>query len=143
MAEQSSFSNNFIDTCKSLPSFEEWKLDVVFEQFGVPCEPKQKSLYELGVTTGNKIDGKVISLSRIAKDYPRQIQQLREAIASKTAVGNILSRGRFAGYDISISVEAGDDGSIHGFLSLEYKGCGNGYYYLLINDENFIGYDVD
>lgn len=143
MAEKSSFSNNWIETCKKLPTFEEWKTDLVFEQYGMPCQPTQKSLYDLGVTTGNKIDGKVVSLSRIAKKYPRAIEQLREAIANKTPIGSILSHGRFAGYDISISVEGSDDGSINGFLSLEYKGCGNGYYYLLINDENFIGYDVD
>ena len=35
------------------------------------------------------------------------------------------------------------EGMFFGYLSLEYKGCGNGYYYLLINDDNFIGYDVD
>ena len=28
-------------------------------------------------------------------------------------------------------------------FSKEYRNCGNGYYYLLINDEYVIGYDVD
>jgi len=34
------------------------------------------------------------------------------------------------------------DAKTAGF-SEEFRGCGNGYYYLLINDENFIGYDID
>lgn len=25
----------------------------------------------------------------------------------------------------------------------EYRNCGNGYYYLLINDNSMIGYDID
>ena len=28
-------------------------------------------------------------------------------------------------------------------FSKEYRNCGNGYYYLLINDEFMIGYDID
>lgn len=143
LASQASFTNNFIEICKNLPTLEEWKKDLKTDRFGTPCEPTNKTLYDYSVTTGNKIDGKVISLSRIEKKYPRVIQQLREAIANKTAVGTIASRYDFAGYEMTISVEDAGDGMIQGFLSLEYKGCLNGYYYLLINDENFIGYDVD
>jgi hypothetical protein len=143
LASQSTLSNSWIEDCKKLPDFETWKNDVITEQYGSPCEPKQKSLYEFGITTGNKIDGKVISLSRIAKEYPYAIEQLREGIKNKKAVGTVLYGRRFAGYDISISLEQKETGELFGYLSLEYKGCGNGYYYLLINDENFIGYDVD
>ena len=28
-------------------------------------------------------------------------------------------------------------------FSKEFRNCGNGYYYLLINDEYMIGYDID
>lgn len=142
MAQQASFSNGWIEDCKKLPDFETWKKDIVTEQYGSPCEPRQKTLYDYGITTGNKIDAKVISLSRIAKEFPRAVEQLRQGIKEQKAVGSVLFGGRFAGYDISMSLEQRPDG-ICGYLALEYKGCGNGYYYLLINDENFIGYDVD
>lgn len=134
MAEKASFTNSWIEDCKNLPTLEEFKEDPKSNEYGI--------LFNHGITTGNKIDGKVISLSRIEKKYPQAIQRLREAIANKQAVGTIISTVPFAGYEMSISVEA-RDGGIIGYLSLEFKGCGNGYYYLLINDENFIGYDVD
>lgn len=134
MAEKASFTNSWIEDCKNLPTLEEFKKDPKSNEYGI--------LFNHGITTGNKIDGKVISLSRIEKKYPQAIQRLREAIANKQAVGTIISTVPFAGYEMSISVEA-RDGGIIGYLSLEFKGCGNGYYYLLINDENFIGYDVD
>lgn len=134
MAEKASFTNSWIEDCKNLPTLEEFEKDQKNNEYGI--------LYNHGITTGNKIDGKVISLSRIEKQYPRAINELREAIANKEAVGTIISTVPFAGYEMTISVEP-RDGGIMGYLSLEYKGCGNGYYYLLINDENFIGYDVD
>jgi len=134
MAEKASFSNDWIEDCKKLPTFEEFKNYKKENEYGL--------LYNFRITTGNKIDGKVISLSRIEKKYPSAIKQLREAIASQTAVGTIISTVPFAGYEMTISVEQRESGIV-GYLSLEFKGCGNGYYYLLINDENFIGYDVD
>ncbi len=134
MAEKATFTNSWIEDCKKLPTFEEFKK---YEK-----ENEYRVLHNFHITTGNKIDGKVISLSRIEKKYPLAIQRLREAIANKQAVGTIISRANFAGYEMSISVEE-RDGGIMGYLSLEFKDCGNGYYYLLINDENFIGYDVD
>lgn len=143
MAQQATFSNSWIEDCKNLPDFETWKKDLVTNEFERPVTPRPKSLYELHVTTGNKIDGKVISLSRIAKEFPYAVQKFREALKDKKAIGSVLRGERFAGYDISMSLEQKETGELFGYLSLEYKGCGNGYYYLLINDENFIGYDVD
>lgn len=143
MASEATLLNSWVENCKNLPDFETWKKDVVTSEFNRPIPPRQKTLYEFGITTGNAIDGKVISLNRIAKSYPRAIEQLRQGIKEKKAVGNVLYGGRFAGYDISISLEKKENGEIFGYLSLEYSGCANGYYYILINDENFIGYDVD
>jgi hypothetical protein len=134
MAEKATFSNSWIDDCKKLPSFEEYKENTKIVDYGV--------LYNYHITTGNKIDGKVISLSRIEKIYPRAITKLREAIANKLNIDSIISRAEFAGYEMSISTHS-DENGFKAFLSLEYKDCGNGYYYMLINDENFIGYDVD
>lgn len=150
MAAQASFTNPFIRACLTLPDFETWKNDLREPESWEADNKTQrpKTLYDLHITTGTNIDGKVISLDRIAKKYPSEIARFRECIRTKTA-GSYLdgflgrNRGKFAGYDISISTEVRDNGDFHGFLSLEYAGCGNGYYYLLINDDNFIGYDVD
>lgn len=128
MAGKATFTSSFIEDCKNIPSFEEWKQE-------------KKGLYKLGITTGNKIDGKVISINRIAKQYPHYAQMLREAIANKSEA-TICSRVPFAGYEMTISTAKRNDEFL-GYCSIEYKNCGNGYYYLLINDENFIGYDVD
>jgi len=146
MAGEASFSNPFIRDCLALPCFDTWRKDLVDpNSWEKDKEPRPKTLYELHITTGTNIDGKVISLNRIAKKYPREIERLRESIRNKSA-GNIITNrwAKFAGYDISIETEYNaETGDFRGFLSLEYAGCGNGYYYLLINDENFIGYDVD
>ncbi len=34
-------------------------------------------------------------------------------------------------------------GDIAAGFSKEYRGCANGYYYALIDDEHFIGIDID
>lgn len=56
----------------------------------------------------------------------------------------------FRGYDGSlwIEVKQKDDnyykaGDIAAGFSKEYRGCANGYYYALIDDEHFIGIDID
>lgn len=140
MASEATFSNSFIEDCKKIPTFDEWKNDKFTDDYSKVIAPK--SLYELHITTGNKIDGKVISIARIAKQYPHYAQRLREAIKNQTE-GQICSRVQFAGYEMTLSTAKKETGEFMGYLSLEFKGCGNGYYYLLINDENFIGYDVD
>ncbi|KXJ98039.1 MAG: hypothetical protein UZ17_ACD001002929 [Acidobacteria bacterium OLB17] len=146
MAGEAGFTNPFIRDCLELPDFDAWRNDVVEPNSWEKDKTlRPKTLYELHLTTGTNIDGKVISLNRIAKKYPREIERLRESIRSKSAGAFITGRwAKFAGYDISLETEFNaETGDFRGFLSLEYAGCGNGYYYLLINDENFIGYDVD
>ncbi|MGE3385021.1 MAG: hypothetical protein AB7L70_18995 [Pyrinomonadaceae bacterium] len=145
-AGEASFSNAFIRDCLALPDFDAWRTDLVEpSSWEKDKEKRPKTLYELHITTGTSIDGKIISLNRIAKKYPREIESLREAIRNRSAGSFITGRwAKFAGYDISIETDLNaETGDFRGFLSLEYAGCGNGYYYLLINDENFIGYDVD
>ena len=142
LAEKATFSNSFITDCKNIPSFEDWKVTKAKDIFNESAEPQPKGLYELGITTGNKIDGRVVSISRIAKQYPHYAQMLREAIKTQSE-SHICSHVPFAGYEMSLSTAKKEVGEFIGYLSLEYKNCGNGYYYLLINDDNFIGYDVD
>ena len=140
LASEATFSNSFIEECKKLPSFDKWINDKVKSSYNDVIT--NKGLYELHITTGNKIDGKVISISRIAKQYPHYAQMLRDAIKNQSE-GHICSSTPFAGYEMTLSTAKNEVGQFFGYCSLEYKGCGNGYYYLLINDENFIGYDVD
>ena len=83
-------------------------------------------------------------MNRIAKKYPREIERLRESIRNKSA-GNIITNrcAKFAGYDVSIETEYNaETGDFRGSLPLEYACCGNCYYYLLINDQNFIFFYV-
>lgn len=42
------------------------------------------------------------------------------------------------GYDNSVSVQKGKDGIVRGWYSEEYRGCGNGHYYLLIDAKHAI-----
>ncbi|MGH9946423.1 MAG: hypothetical protein ACRD6X_04415 [Pyrinomonadaceae bacterium] len=146
LAGAASFTNPFIRNCLAIPDFDMWRKDVVEpNSWETNKNLRPKTLYEMHITTGNNIDGRVISLNRIAKKYPTEIERLRESIRNKLAGTFITGRwAKFAGYDISIETDLDTEtGDFRGFLSLEYAGCGNGYYYLLINDENFIGYDVD
>ncbi len=148
MASEASFTNNFIRDCLDLPAtFEAYLADKREPGSWRADESPYKCLYDYHVTTGTAIDGKVISLDRIAKQYPRQIERLRDEIKNRTVGGEVsIIAGRylkFAGYDISLSCRSFEDGDFQCWLSLEYAGCLNGYYYLLINDNNFIGYDID
>ncbi len=142
LASLATFTNSFIEDCKKLPDFETWVKDLKKDEYDSTREPRPKSLYDLHITTGNKIDGKVVSIERIGKQYPHYAQRLREAIKNQSE-GHICSGVSFAGYDMSLSTAKREVGEFIGYLSLEFKDCGNGYYYLLINDDNFIGYDVD
>lgn len=108
-----------------------------------------KSLYENNITTGVSIEGQVISLGAIRKWCGQAIYDLfKEALQNKTNYDS--SRFNFRGYDGSLWVlgyKEGDTylkpGEVAAGFSKEYRGCVNGYYYLLINDDNFIGCDID
>lgn len=107
-----------------------------------------ESPYENRITTGTEIDGKIISLDAIAKQYGYIVDAFRNAL--KNRIGYESGRFRFRGYDCSLCLRVvnADDGyykrgDVCGYFNMEFKDRGNGYYYNLINDENFIGYDVD
>lgn len=46
-------------------------------------------------------------------------------------------------YDYSIEVSKASDGILRGWFSAEYKGCGNGHYYLLFDDRHAIFVEDD
>ena len=107
-----------------------------------------KSCYKNGLTTGTRIDGDIISLDAIEKWCPWAVSRFRDALRKRCDYRS--GRFDFRGYDGSLwlTVVAEDDnfhrkGDVVGGFSKEYRGCGNGYYYSLINDEHFIGIDID
>ncbi len=108
-----------------------------------------KGLYENNLTTGTGIDGNVISLNAVEKWCGRYVMaEFRQAIKECKRFDS--GRFDFRGYDGSLWVEPCAEteegyrkGDLRAGLCKEYRGCGNGYYYILINDENFIGYDID
>lgn len=108
-----------------------------------------KSLYENGVTTGVTIEGQVISLAAVEKWCgPYVADQFRDAV--RRCKSFYSSRFDFRGYDGSLWVEPCNkaeegyrEGDLRAGFCKEYRNCGNGYYYILIDDEHFIGYDID
>ena len=110
---------------------------------------ENKTPYENYLTCGTKIDGEVISFKALERWCGTYIiENVKRAIIERRPYKT--GQFDFRGYDGSISVEycsENDDealpGDIRAFLSKEFRGTGNGYYYLLINDDNFIGYDID
>lgn len=102
----------------------------------------EKSLYENHITTGTAIDGKCIRLSTIEKYCgATEMRLFREAMKNKTRFSSY--RFDFCGYDGTLWCEPCENGDMSAGFSKEYRNCGNGYYYLLINDEYMIGYDID
>ena len=102
----------------------------------------EKSLYENHITTGTKIDGMCIRLSTIEK-YCGGTDMALFRKALKDGKSFSTCRFDFCGYDGSLWCEPDKDGEMRAGFSKEYRGCLNGYYYLMINDEFMIGYDVD
>ena len=102
----------------------------------------EKSPYENRITTGTRIDGKCIRLRTLEK-YCGCWEMSRFMEAVRNGASYHSARFEYCGYDGTLWCEPREDGMISAGFSKEYHGTGNGYYYLLINDETLIGYDVD
>lgn len=110
---------------------------------------ENKCLYNNDITTGIRNEGEVITLKAIKKwagDW--LIEEFRKALKDKRPFSS--GRFNFRGYDGSLQiVVAAEDGQYYkagdvmGNFNKEFRNCGNGYYYLLINDDKFIAYDID
>ena len=109
----------------------------------------RKSLYKNGITTGTCIDGQIITLDAVRRYCGETTYRcFCEAVRSRTPFHS--GRFDFRGYDGSLWVEPCDKddgyhrvGDLAAGFSKEYRGCGNGYYYLLIHEQPFIGCDID
>lgn len=102
----------------------------------------EKSLYENHITTGTRIDGMCISLARIEK-YCGSVSMALFRKALKDGKSYSTSRFNFCGYDGTLWCEPDGEGGMKAGFSKEFRDFLNGYYYLLINDEYVIGYDID
>lgn len=127
-ARRASFTNPFIRKC-------------------LAADPA-KSPYQNGLTVGCQKDGEIISLTSIANTDPYVATAFRTALKNREKYHSYFFK--FRGYDATLSVQPHKEGNyysqpgdIMGYLSLEYTGTGNGHYYSLINDENFIYVEQD
>lgn len=108
-----------------------------------------KSLYKNGITTGTRIDGQIITLEAVRKWCGEGTYQcFCEAV--KKHMPYHSGRFNFRGYDGSLWVEICDKddgyhqaGDLNAGFAKEFRNCGNGYYYQLINEQTFIGCDID
>lgn len=108
-----------------------------------------KGLYENGITSGTPIDGQIITLDAVRKWCGETTYRcFCEAVRNRTPYRS--ARFNFRGYDGSLWVEIFDKndgyyraGDLNAGFSKEFRGCANGYYYLLINERTFIGFDID
>lgn len=107
-----------------------------------------KSCYENRLTTGTRIDGEIISLAAIERYDPYSVRKFRNALNERKTYYS--GRFEFRGYEGSLWIEIAekDDGyyrkgDVKAGFNKEYRDCGNGYYYTLIDDEHFIGTDID
>ena len=119
LAAQASFTNSFIRKCLA--------------------SDETKTPYENKLTTGTKIDGEIITFKAIEKWFP--LHWFRQAFKERKSYHS--GRFNFRGYDGSLAIEPQENGDLCIYFSKEYKDCGNGYYYVAINDEAFIGIDID
>ena len=121
-AEKADFTNSFIEKC-------------------LAADP-ELSPYKNGLTTGTSIDGKCITTEALEKDFGYTGLMERFWDAFNNAETWHSPRYRWRGYDMSLWVN-NVNGDVCAGLNMEYLDCGNGYYYMLINREKFIGIDID
>lgn len=119
-AGKADFSNSFIAKC-------------------LAADP-EKGPCANGLTTGTSIDGKCITVKALEDEFPYTMKLFWEAFNEGRTWNS--HRQRWRGYDMSLWVYA-ENGDVSAGLNMEYFNCGNGYYYMLINREKFIGIDID
>ena len=126
----SDMDNTFIDSCKALPkTFAEW------EQTGF------KKPYQFGITTGCRIDGKIISLDTMLKGAHQSLEAyVRQQIAHKQPFVDSAT-GRDHEYIYYLEGRLEKDGRF--IVNYNQKVGRTTHTYLMIDGLRFIGYDID
>ena len=119
-AKKAGFRNSFIEKC-------------------LAADP-EKGPYANGLSTGTMIDGQCITTKALEDEFPYTMKMFWEKFKAGETYHS--PRNRWRGYDMSVWVN-NVNGDVSAGLCMEYKDCGNGRYYLLINEEKFIGIDID
>lgn len=116
------------------------KIPATFEEWLKQGEP---SLYDLMLISepSLSIEGKVITIEGIEIQYPEIAKSTLDAIKNKTEYRS--EAVRFRGYDMTVQITVTDDDQILGCVMLEFVGRNKSYNYMLINENCFIGYDID
>lgn len=124
LAKQATFSNVYIERCLALPdTFEQWLADGA------------KNAYEYHICDSHS--AKTVTIANIEKHYCWIGQALREAIKNRTKYDS--AQFNFRGYDTHVGVSPNpENNTMQGYLSMEFRGMGNGHYYWLINDTHFV-----
>lgn len=85
------------------------------------------------------INGKIKSINYDAYDKEWVSKNFANAIANKTKYSWRWTKG----YDNSIECSYGEDGIMRAWYSEEYRGCGNGHYYLAIDAKHALFVEND
>ena len=90
--------------------------------------------------------GQIISVP-YDKDFKQvYIEELNNIIAKAKSDDEPINTKSFSwrgSYDYSIEIRKDKDGILKGWYSAEYKNCGNGHYYLLLDASHAIYYEDD
>ena len=108
-------------------SYELWKLLRPY------CEEKK-----IHIIHENHYKTTTIKSNKPARYTGGQYYACIENIEKQIANRQEFSYDWRSNYDVHVSANTGADGIYRGWLSLEYKDCGNGHYYLLIDSNRAV-----
>ena len=128
---QAGYANLDIDDYEAFLATN-WDTSDPFDLYN--CLREYKLIHGLDLITENHYKTTTVR-SNLAKYSPDYAANIKEHLDSRT---EFSYSWRSASYDVSVSGNVGKDGQYRAWLSLEYKGCGNGHYYLLINENTAI-----
>lgn len=79
----------------------------------------------------------------LLQEANRKLQRVKEGESSTKEHRNSETMRWYGSYDYSIEFHKDEQGEIKAWYSAEYKGCGNGHYYLLLDTTHAIFYEDD
>jgi hypothetical protein len=108
-----------------------------FHYYEALCE--YRKLHNLDLMTENCYKRTTILSNKEKFDFGGErvkaiVERLKKAIEKQQD----FSESWEGNYDVHVECKKSDNGYYRGWLSLEYRGCGNGHYYLLLNSNSAI-----